>query len=96
MKKWHTLLELKQDHSKLGLKGTIFFIVDFPFNIETDELNYVLAQPTFTGIGVSTGILSFVLKKERILENFNTLEKTFHQYAEEMELNFFKEKQDSH
>lgn len=92
MEKWHTLLELKEDHNRLGLKGMIFFIVDFPINIETEELEYVVTQPTFTGIGVSTGILSYVLKEEKIKELFVVVDKGFEQYAKDMEENYFNDK----
>lgn len=90
LRKWGTLLELKKDHPKIGLKGWIFFIVDFPMNIDTGKLEYVLAQPTFTGLGVSTGISSYVLKKEQVEQLFTVLEQTFNEYAKEMEDEYFE------
>lgn len=89
MQAWHTLLELKEDHKELGLKGWVYFISDFPKNIETGELDYVLHQPTFTGLGVGTGAVSFVVKDHQINEFFNVLDKTFEDYAEELKRNYF-------
>lgn len=92
MQKWHTLLELKETHKKLGLKGTIFFIVDFPMDIETDELKYMIANPTFTGLGVGTGLFSFVLSEEKINELFIVIDKTFNEHANELEEYYFSNK----
>lgn len=91
LQRWHTLLELKENNKSLGLKGWVFFIVDFPINLETNELEYVIAQPTFTGLGVTTGISTYVLKKEKISEMFNVLEKNFEEYAKELEADYFKQ-----
>lgn len=91
MQRWHTLLELKENHKNLGLKGWIFFIVDFPMNITSGELDYVIAQPTFTGVGVGTGISSYVLKEDEINKFFNILDKTFNEHAKELEANYFKQ-----
>jgi hypothetical protein len=90
LKRWHTLLELKENHKSLGLKGWVFFIVDFPINLETNVLEYVIAQPTFTGVGVTTGILSYTLKREKISEMFTVSKKTFEEYAKELEADYFK------
>jgi hypothetical protein len=91
LQRWHTLLELKENHKSLGLKGWVFFIVDFPINLETSELEYVIAQPTFTGLGVTTGISTYVLKKEKIRGMFNVLEKNFQEYAKELEADYFNQ-----
>ncbi|MCA1064686.1 hypothetical protein QTG56_24050 (plasmid) [Rossellomorea sp. AcN35-11] len=89
MKRWSTLLELKEDHKSLGVKGQIFFIVDFPRSLESGELLFMIAQPTFTGLGVSPGILSFVLKKEQVIDLFSIMDQTFQQYAKELEEDYF-------
>lgn len=91
LQRWHTLLELKENHKSLGLKGWVFFIVDFPINLETNVLEYVIAQPTFTGLGVTTGILSYTLKREKINEIFTVSKKTFEEYAKELEADYFNQ-----
>jgi hypothetical protein len=90
MEKWNTILELKEDHKTLGFKGWVFFIVDFPMNIESGELLYMIAQPTFTGLGVTGGISSYVLNEAQINELFSVTDKTFKQYAKELEKNYFQ------
>lgn len=87
---WHTLLELKEDYHKLGFKGDIFFINDLPMNIETGEINFVLYQPTFTGIGVGTGAFCFVVTREQVKGLFNVLDKTFEEYAKELKNDYFE------
>lgn len=89
LQRWNTLLTLKENHKSLGLKGWIFFIVDFPKNIKTNNLEYVIAQPTFTGMGVGVGIFTFILTKEEIEQYFKVSTKTFQEYAKELEEDYF-------
>lgn len=91
---WHTLLELKEDHKQLGFKGWIFFITSFPYDLETDELRYVIANPTFTGLGVTSGITSYVLTKSELDKLFNILEQTFDDHARELEEDYHKSYED--
>jgi hypothetical protein len=91
LQRWNTLLELKENHKSLGLKGWVFFIVDFPINLETNEMEYVIAQPTFTGLGVTTGISTYVLKREKISELFEVMDKNFQEYAQELEADYFNQ-----
>ncbi|MGN5650863.1 hypothetical protein [Bacillus sp. Brlt_9] len=90
--RWHTLMELKEDHKVLGFKGWIFFISDFTRGLKTEELQFVINTPTFTGIGVGTGIDSYVLDEEELMQHFNPIKKTFKEYAKELEDNYFKQK----
>lgn len=87
--KWHTLLELKENHPKLGLKGWIFFIVDFGWDLNTNELKCVVSYPTFTGIGVSAGLTSYIINQKELEELFNPIDKTLEEYAEELENDFY-------
>ncbi|MFQ3543541.1 hypothetical protein Q7A53_05600 [Halobacillus rhizosphaerae] len=77
MQMWHTILELKEDHDTLGSKGEQFFITDFPSNIETNDLDYVIQRPTWHGIGLGTGVFSYVLTNWKINQLFNVSDKTF-------------------
>jgi hypothetical protein len=85
---WYTLFELKEDHPKLGLKGWIFFIVDFAWDL-TDDLKYIISNPTFTGLGVSKGISSYIVSQNELEELFNPIDKTFKEYAKELEDDYF-------
>ncbi len=89
MQAWHTLLELKDNHNRLGFKGWTFFIVDFPIDVETGEMFYMIGNPTFTGLGVTTGTSSYILNKKQVNELFNVMGKTFKEYAKELEDEYF-------
>lgn len=91
MIKYETLLSLKEDHNDLGLKGTIYFISDLPRNIATKKTNLIISTPTFKGLGVGSGICTFVLTKEQVDELFEVLDKTFDEYAEELQRGFYEE-----
>lgn len=92
MNQWDTILTLKEDHEVIGVKGEEFFISDFPYNIETEELDYVIAQPTFAGVGVGKGIESWVLDSKQIVKLFNVSEKTFEDVAKKLEEKFWEER----
>lgn len=94
MQSWHTLLALNEHHPKLGLEGTIYFIVDLPFNIETDKLDFMIAQPTSTGLGVTGGISSYILTKEKIETLFTVHDKNFHEYEIILTARFHNQSQD--
>jgi len=88
MELWNTILTLKENHKVLGLKGEEFFIYDFPYNIQTEDFDYVIAQPVFAGVGVGKGIGSWVLNDNQINKLFNISEKTFKDVAKELEDKF--------
>jgi len=90
MQMWHTLLKLKKDHDIIGFKGWYYFITSFPQGLN-GEFKYVITNPTFTGLGVGTGISHYVLSKEEIGELFYIDEKTFKELAKEMEEDYFKQ-----
>ncbi|MED2737189.1 hypothetical protein [Bacillus toyonensis] len=90
--RWDTLMELKEDHKVLGFKGWIYFVSDFARDLKTDKLKCVIHTPTFTGIGVGTGIDCYVLDDEELMQLFKPIEKTFKEYEKELEDNYFKQK----
>lgn len=90
MELWNTVLTLKENHERLGLKGAEFFIHDFPYNLQTDTLDYVIAQPAFTGTGVSKGLGSWLLSDEQVKELFDVSEKTLHDIGLEMEADYWE------
>ena len=91
MKRWDTILELKENHHVIGLKGMYFFIVDFVRDLKTPDLKYVISTPTFSGMGVGPGIASFVLDKEELECFFVPIEKTFDEYQRELKEAYLKE-----
>ncbi|UGO50642.1 hypothetical protein PQE68_gp051 [Bacillus phage vB_BanS_Sophrita] len=91
MQRWHTLLELKEDHEQLGFKEWTYFIVDFPTSLRTGEMEYMIAQPTFAGLGVGVGVFTYVLTISEIHELFNEKKQTFDELSKEMEENYFKQ-----
>lgn len=90
MERWETILTLKENHEVLGCKGWEFFICDFPKNIQTDMIDYVIAQPVFIGDGVGKGVCSWVLDNKQMSELFEISEKTFQEVAEELEDSFWE------
>ena len=89
MERWSTLLNLKENHEKLGFKEWYYFIVDFAQDLN-GEFKYIISNPTFTGFGVGTGVSSFILSKDEIDELFIISNKTFKEYAKELGEEYFK------
>ena len=68
-----------------------FFIVDFPIDFKDGELKYLIAYPTFTGMGLGAGISTYIFSEEDIKKLFTVSDQTFKELAKELEKEYFKE-----
>ena len=95
--KWETVLTLKEEHPQLGFEGRRYFISEFAFPVHEEGLLYLVTNPTYAGLGLSSGIFTYALTKEQLNELFTKEPITLRELEKEMEQDFWDaRREDSH
>ncbi|PGF05318.1 hypothetical protein [Bacillus toyonensis] len=77
----HSLLQLKEDHSKLGEAGTVFSVVDYVLDVQTDNTKALLGKPEYNEVLEQVWTLPVCTVTEEEIENlFVVLEEPLHKY----------------
>ncbi|MEC2463572.1 hypothetical protein P9X10_01475 [Bacillus cereus] len=81
----HTLLELKEDHPKLGEEGTVFSIVDYILDVKTDSTKALLGKPEYNEVLEQVWTLTVcTITEDEVDSLFTILDKPLHEYEKEL------------
>ncbi|MGF2715652.1 hypothetical protein ACQUY5_25940 [Bacillus cereus] len=82
----HSLVKLKEDHPKLGEAGTVFSVVDYIIDIETNSTKALLGKPEYNEVLEKTCTLSnCTVTEEDVANLFEVMDKPLHVYEKELE-----------
>lgn len=84
IREWDTLIQLKETHSKLGVKGEVFLVSKFAVDIQTDKLKYIISTLVQSGNDMGVGAISYVVTKEDIAQFFTKMDDDFDTYKQEV------------
>ncbi|KLA04709.1 hypothetical protein B4086_5667 [Bacillus cereus] len=84
IREWDTLIQLKETHSKLGVKGEVFLVSKFAVDIQTDKLKYIISTLVQSGNDMGVGAISYVVTKADIAQFFTKMDDDFDTYKQEV------------
>lgn len=92
MKKWETLLILKNELDWIHSKGAKFFISEFATDVKDGTFKFIITTPSFMGLGMTTGMMSYVVDEKFVKKNFEVSSQTLKEYEEEYMKSYFEER----